>query len=204
MNHDWCCHCCPTHWDGHPQVGLNIVLCEHQSTFSVMAGIDRSMPLSDNTHPFIRSLNTCNNKLSGEAPTWMSSLRALTARLVTLSECSGTCTPGYWCVNSSLSVVANECPSGSYSTAGSAACTQCPLGTYATAPATRNQCTRCELGRYGDTVGQTAACSSQCPPGRFGGLLGANSSACTGPCDAGRWGTYGETTSQCSGPCDAG
>ena len=133
----------------------------------------------------------------------MSSLVALTTRIVTLSECAGTCTPGYWCTSSSLSVVANECPAGSFSTSRSMYCTPCPLGTYTTATATPNQCIGCAPGRYGDTSGQAVACTSQCPPGRFGGSAG-NSSSCTGPCAAGRWGTLGETSSQCSGPCDAG
>ena len=138
----------------------------------------------------LRSLSTCNNQLSGEAPEWLSGLTALTQRSVLLGECasggSSACTPGYWCTNSSLSIVANPCLAGSYSTAGASSCTQCALGKYSTAAAA------------------TSDVCMGCVPGRYGASTGASSSDCTGPCDAGRWGAVGQTTSQCSGPCDAG
>jgi hypothetical protein len=176
--------------------------------------------------PVPRFLNTCNNQLSGQLPTWIASMTSLTsARAVTLGECGvpvTACAAGYACDNNSLSIMANPCGTGQFSTAGAAVCSACPVGTYSNVTAA-HICSLCSAGRFGDTTGlTTSACAGACPPGRYGGqgvinstcdgpcdagrwgVAGANSSACDGPCDAGRWGVAGETSPACSGECSAG
>lgn len=154
-------------------------------------------------------LNTCNNQLLGDAPTWLGplgNLTALTQRTVTLAECGisvASCTAGFICSTTSLSVVANPCAPGLFSSSGASVCTDCPVGTYSDTAGTA-VCSSCPAGRYGSTAGlSTPGCTDACSAGRFGAPR-SNSSACTGPCDAGRWGGVEQSSSQCSGACSAG
>ena len=80
------------------------------------------------------------------------------------SQCSGPCLAGYACGPGSTSATSYACPVGTFSTAGSAACTPCPAG------------------RYGDAA-HLSACTA-CPAGTFGSDVGLNASTCSGVC---RW-----------------
>jgi hypothetical protein len=142
---------------------------------------------------------------------------------LTSPTCSGNCTAGYACPAGSTSPLAQLCPSGRFSTAGSGVCTECPVGVYGdsvglTTPACSGPCAvgyvcpsgsnsstpvpSCAAGRYGDVVTSTCV---DCPAGRFGPTSGSISvSVCTA-CAAGFFGnTTGLTVARCSGACPAG
>ena len=68
------------------------------------------------TSPLTRALQLCGNLFSGDAPSWLTTLRSVRA---TLGQCSGVgnptvadCLAGSYCSNTSLSVTGNPCNYG--------------------------------------------------------------------------------------------
>ena len=126
------------------------------------------------------------------------------------------CPAGFFCATNADS--AENCPPGTYSTAGSLNCTHtatsCPAGTFARSPAScrpcaagffsssgASFCSACAPGAFGIAGASTCAFSAtSCPAGTF-----ASAPASCLPCAAGRYGaSLNNTGSSCDGPCGAG
>ena len=82
--------------------------------------------------------------------------------------CQAACSAGFYCPAGTVTMTANRCPRGQYSTLGAAACTNCPPGVYSASDAM-----------------PSSTCTAPCDPGYYGATAGATSSTCDGPCDAG-------------------
>ena len=116
---------------------------------------------------------------------------------MTSSNCSGTCSAGYYCPQGSLSAFQQECGSPNY---------YCPEGTHerlAVTPGYYTIFTTTEVGQGLDRIAHTLAktTSSQilceegyfcirgirylCPPGTYGNQTGLTSNQCTNICPKG-------------------
>jgi hypothetical protein len=141
---------------------------------------------------------------------------------LTSPECSGNCTAGYFCPLGSVNATspAQECPAGSYSSAGAATCAPCAAGQHGAAPVMvlancTGPCTAghfcpagsdrpdafpCPAGWY--SLPGAAACS-QCGAGRFGNTSRQSSADCSGDCTAGYFCVAGSVNATAA-PCPAG
>ncbi|KAJ8606751.1 hypothetical protein CTAYLR_009739 [Chrysophaeum taylorii] len=114
-----------------------------------------------------------------------------------------------------------SCPSGKYSTTGTAwecdtceagaytntttaatSCTECDAGYYAVEGST--SCTACPRGTYGVGGSTSSSCDGYCAAGRYGAASALTTSDCSGKCLEGYYGGEGETSEYCSGACLAG
>jgi hypothetical protein len=122
-----------------------------------------TLPAALATLPSLAVLTLCGNALSGTLPAELAAAR-ITLRRVTLAECGGVCSAGFFCPVGALSGASNRCPAGSFCAARASAPMPCPAGRFSSAAAA----VECAL----------------CPAGRFGGAVNTTSPNCTGPCTA--------------------
>jgi hypothetical protein len=91
---------------------------------------------------------------------------------------------------SSVAVLVERCPQGSYSLVNSQTCVSCPQGKYSVTPlaSTADACVSCEAGKYSNRTGASSdATCTACPfHTYFGGTGGGNISVCQN-CPVNSW-----------------
>ena len=84
--------------------------------------------------------------------------------------CSGSCAPGYYCVEGSTTNQAAPCRAGYYGAKGAQTTADCdgacPVGYWCPAASVTDKAHKCRAGFYGDAPGQVSdACVGECPAG---------------------------------------
>ncbi|GBG23860.1 NACHT, LRR and PYD domains-containing protein 12 [Hondaea fermentalgiana] len=145
---------------------------------------------------------------------------------LSISTCSGSCAPGFYCPAGSTSATQEICPLGSYCPEGTPGPNtfRCPLGTYndAVGLTSIEECPVCEaspgfvcavgssstpsedvipcpLGHYCTGIGLPLPC----PSGTYGDEEGLDSPDCSGLCPEGQWCAEG-TADPAATPCPGG
>ena len=106
-----------------------------------------------------------------------------------LSACnqsSTSCVAGYYCDGNSLSTVANACPAGQYSIAGSATCSPCAAGSFGNSSAlTTSSCSGNCTAMYYCPAGSVSSTALPCPVGQYS--LSGWAMCTTAPVTPGEW-----------------